>query len=92
MYKLYLSINEKMLPWSIERCCDQENAAAAFSDLVNCRDLEFADFVAVLEDRHGTLAQHRYTDAIGSPDFWRGRIQDIPWKNAKRRFREGRNQ
>jgi len=79
MYKVYLCINDKPLKWSMERCIDKDRAAAAFADLVNRTAFDVADFAAVLKDGAKTIALHRFTHRHGMPDYWRERIQEIPW-------------
>lgn len=82
IYRTYLrdfsgSVSEKSVTHN------RDAAEAAFADLVN-RPLDGQKLAAVLSYNNSQLAFHRFDRSPGDSDYWRDKLDAIPWPTAGR--------
>lgn len=82
MFKIYLC-HSRSLPfsWSVVWASDLDSAIEAFSNIVNCIELDGFPLLAVFAYRGKTLAIHRFMHNCGEPCHWRGRMQELRLAN-----------
>lgn len=56
-------------------------ALAAFAELVNRAELDGQRLAAALTCDNRQLAFHRFDRELGCADFWRDKLEEIPWPN-----------
>lgn len=61
---------------------DQGTAAAAFEALVNRVDLDGQKLAVALTHKNRQMAFHRFDRAPGDADYWRDKLEAIPWPPA----------
>lgn len=61
---------------------DVNVAAEAFSALVNRIDLDGQKLVAALTYKNRQLCFHRFDRASGDAEYWRDRLDEIPWPSG----------
>ena len=59
----------------------QAAALAAFSELVNRTELDGQRLAAALTCDNRQLAFHRFDREPGCTDYWRDKLDEIPWPN-----------
>jgi len=58
---------------------DQVAAASAYEELVSRSALDGKKIAAVLSYNNRQLAFHRFDRSPGAADYWRDKLDDIPW-------------
>ena len=80
IYRAYLrTFDGKVPPQTKTITADRAAAEAAFVGLVNQADLDGQKLVAVLSYNNGQLAFHRFDRQPGDSDYWRDKLDEIPW-------------
>lgn len=80
MYRVYLrTFDQKVLATSKTNTNSQAAAADAFAELVRQTGLDGEAMAAVLTHNGKQLAYHRFDKKPGNADYWRDRVDQIPW-------------
>ena len=80
MYRIYLrTFDQKVLAESKTNTNSQEAAAEAFAELVRQTALDGEPMAVVLSHNGKQLAYHRFDKKPGNADYWRDRMDQIPW-------------
>lgn len=83
VYRAYLRSHDGHVPDETKTITHDATAAfEAFSGLVGRTDLDGQKFAAALTCNNKQIAFHRFDRAPDSPDYWRGRLDDIAWPGA----------
>jgi len=78
-YRIYLRDAQQRVT---DKTATESRAAAmaAFGELVDRASLDGQKLLAVLNQDGRKIAHHNFLSAPGDPDYWRGRLVEIPWQ------------
>lgn len=80
IYRAYLrTFDGKVPPETKTITADRTAAESAFADLVNREELDGQKLAAVLSYNNSQLAFHRFDRKPGDADYWRDKMDEIPW-------------
>lgn len=85
MYRVYLrDFNGRVDMESKTNTHNPDAALDAFAALVNRTDLDGQKLAVALTYKNGQIAFHRFDRPPGDVDYWRDRLNEIPWPSAGR--------
>lgn len=84
IYRAYLrAFDGKVPPETKTITADQAAAEAAFAALVSRDEFDGQKLAAVLSYNNGQLAFHRFDRKPGDSDYWRDKMEEIPWPSGQ---------